>query len=322
MGFFHHCQPNRRFNSYTAESFPNGPTTWHTIDWDQRRFISTSIPGEVDLADSDEVEACFMHALAGCIDQLDADVKLVKFSIEGDLISTSSDPNDDTSYTPLYCSINMIPDHYRRHGVVSRTELVEVDRLSPCVDLVSYRSQPGSRAVFKYQFHFSQALRNWHELNCWMRLSGHPNIVPFDRLVTDYEEVPGLGTFEVVVGFTSVFVPGKTMEDKPTRPFKFKYLEQLLGIIDDLNLKFGIVHQDVAPRNLLVDPVTDSLQIFDFSCSEKLGMSEPTQFSNYGSFKPDLNAVVATVYGIITRDTQLAEQILQDAGISIIEHKD
>lgn len=274
----------------------------------------------------EEVEERVIQALAGFVDQLDADVNLVNLSIEGDLISISSDEKDDSAQAPLYCPINMIPDHYRRGRVVSRADLVEVDRLSQCVDLVTYRSQPGSRAVFKYQFHHNQVLRNWHELNCWMRLSCHPNIVPFDCVVTDYEDVPDHGTFEVIVGFTSVFVPGMTVQDNPSRLFKLKHLEQLIEVVDDLNLKFGIVHQDMAPRNLLIDPVTDTLQLFDFSCAGKLGSEGATEdqglFSNSGSFKLDLTGVVATVYEIITRDTQLAEQVLMGADISTIEEKE
>lgn len=272
----------------------------------------------------EEEEERIIVALAGLIDQIDPDVNLVNLSTERHLVSTSSDLEDDIAFIPLYCPIDMIPEQYRHVRVVSRADLVELDRLSPCVDLVSYRSQPGSRAVFKYQFHTNQALRTWHEFNCWLRLSGHPNIVPLDCIVTDHEDVPGHGTVEVIVGFTSVFVPGKTLEDNHSRLFKMKHLNQLIEVVDDLNLKFGIVHQDIAPRNLLINPDTDTLLIFDFSCSGKLGWrgEEKINFSNHGHFRSDLKAVVATVYEVITRDTPLAEQILQGADIATIEDKE
>lgn len=327
MGFFDNCQPNQRFNAYSSTAFPRGPTIWHTIDWDQRRYISTSVPGYVDTSDDgEEAEERVTQTLAALVEQLDNDVNLVNFSADGDFISASSDERDDTAAVPLYCPVNMIPEPYRTGRVVSRADLVEVDRLSQCVDLVTYRSQPGSRAVFKYQFHHDQALRNWHELNCWMRLSGHPNIVPLECLVTDYQDVPGHGAnVEVVVGFTSVFVPGKTLHENPSRLFKFKYLEQIIQVVDDLNLRFGIVHQDIAPRNLLIDPVMDTLQLFDFSCSGKLGWEGAAGqrlFANRGSFEIDLKGVVATVYEVITRDTNLAEQILLGADIPAIEDRE
>lgn len=328
MGFFDHCEPNRRFNAYTSVSFPRGPMTWHTIDWDQRKFISTSVPEPMDMSDGDEeLEERIIQALAACVDQLDPSVNLVKFSIEGDFLSASSDAKNEYSPSPLYCPIELIPEQLRPGLVTSRADLLEVDRLSPCVDLVSYRSQPGSRAVFKYHIQHNQALRTWHELNCWLRLSGHTNIVPLDSIVTDSEDVPGHGTVEVVVGFTSVFIPGMTIQDNASRLFSLKHLNQLLEVVDDLNLKFGVVHQDIAPRNLLIDPATDTLQIFDFSCAGKLGWEGASQdnrlFSNPGNFKIDLAGVVATVYEIITRDTQLAEQILTGgADISTIQERD
>lgn len=327
MGFFSNCQPNHRFNAYTSDAFPDGPTTWHTIEWDKRRYISTSIPEFVDMSDGgEEMEESVIKALAGLVERLDDNVNLVNFSIDGDFISASSHARDDIAAIPLYCPIDMIPEQYTTGRVISRADLVEVERLSHCVDLVTYRSQPGSTAVFKYQFHHDQVLRNWHELNCWLRLSGHPNIVPLECVVTDFQDVPEYGTdIQVVVGFTSAFVQGKTLQDNPSRLFKLKYLEQLTKVVDDVNLRFGIVHQDIAPRNLLINPATDTLQLFDFSCSGKLGWkgaAVQTQFSNPGSFSIGLNGVVATVYEVITRDTQLAEQILLGADVSTIEEKE
>lgn len=215
MDFFSNCQPNQRFNAYTSDAFPNGPTTWHTIDWDQRRYISTRVAEYVDMSDGgEEMEESVIKALAGHVERLDDNVNLVNFSIDGDFISASSHARDDIATIPLYCPIDMIPEQYRAGRVVSRADLFEVERLSHCVDLVTYTSQPGSTAVFKYQFHHDQVLKNWHELNCWLRLSGHPNIVPLECAVTDFQDVPEYGTdIEVVVGFTSAFVPGKTLQD-------------------------------------------------------------------------------------------------------------
>jgi hypothetical protein len=315
MGFFDYCQPNQRFNSFNGEIYPRGPTTWQTFDWDQRRYISTSVPDYVDTTGVEDMEESTIQALAKVVDGLEDDANLVNFSMNGDFISTSSDPTDDTASIPLYCPIDMIPKKYRTGRVISRTDLVELDRLSQCVDLVMYRFQPRSRGVFKYNFHHEHARRNWHELNCWLRLSEHPNIVPFEYIVTDFEDVPGHSTdIKVVVGFTSTFIPGKTLEENRSRIFKLKYLEQLIEVVDDLNLKFGIVHQDIAIRNILINPATDTLQLFDFSHSGRLGWKDDGEFTNLGSFKSDLNKVVATVYEVITGDTERALPILSLGG--------
>lgn len=80
----------------------------------------------------------------------------------------------------------------------------------------------------------------WKEMNLWMRLPRHPNIVPFDKIVLD--ELEGR-----VVGFTSSYVPGGNLEENKSRVFKLKWLKQLIEVVDLLNLRHGIVHQDIAP---------------------------------------------------------------------------
>ena len=91
-------------------------------------------------------------------------------------------------------------------------------------------------------------------------------------------------------------------------------------------MKFGIAHQDLAPRNLLINPVTDTLQLFDFRCAGRLGWEVMTEdqgiFSNPGSFKLDLTGVIATVDEVITLDTQLAEQVFMSADISTIQENE
>lgn len=37
--------------------------------------------------------------------------------------------------------------------------------------------------------------------------------MPLESIVTDFEDVPGHGTVEVVIGFTSVYIPGITLQN-------------------------------------------------------------------------------------------------------------
>lgn len=97
----------------------------------------------------------------------------------------------------------------------------------------------------------------------WRQLPKHPNIVPFDKIVVD--EIDGN-----YVGFTNVLIPGETLDENKSRIFKLKWLQQLVGVIDLLNLTYGISHQDVAPRNILIDEEKDNLLIFDFTCSARI----------------------------------------------------
>ncbi|KAK1675350.1 hypothetical protein BDP55DRAFT_663965 [Colletotrichum godetiae] len=131
-------------------------------------------------------------------------------------------------------------------------------------------------------------------MNLWMRLPRHPNIVPFDRLVV--EELKGR-----VVGFTSIYNPGETLEDNQSRVFKLKWLEQLTRVVEDLNLKHGIMHQDIDARNLLVDPSTDNLLLFDFDYSGRIGDT------GYVENRNDIKGVIFILYEIITRDNHFRE---------------
>jgi hypothetical protein len=87
-------------------------------------------------------------------------------------------------------------------------------------------------------------------MDLWIRLPRCLNIIPFGRIVVD--ELEGR-----VVGFTSGYVPGGNLEANRSRIFKLKWLQQLIKVVDDLSLEYGISHPDVAPRNLLVNESRD-----------------------------------------------------------------
>jgi len=113
-----------------------------------------------------------------------------------------------------------------------------------------------------------------------------------------------------VVGFTTPFIlNGDLRYNRSTRPFKFKDLEQLTQVVDDLNLKHGIVHQDIAPRNLLVEPATHNLLLFDFGMSVRVGRSysempgrEPVTGRPH-SGRNDVKGVMFCVHDLITNAT-------------------
>ncbi|KAK2616541.1 hypothetical protein QQS21_000584 [Conoideocrella luteorostrata] len=139
---------------------------------------------------------------------------------------------------------------------------------------------------------------SWKEMNLWMRLPPHPNIVLFDRIVVD--EFQG----RHVVGFTSSCVPGGSLEDNKRRVFRLKWLQQLIKVIDDLNLRYGIAHQDIAPRNLLVDDARDSILLCDFNFV--FDIKRPLEEGErYLDDRNDVKGDIFTTYEIITRDSNL-----------------
>ena len=272
--------------------FPGGPSTWHVLDWDQRRIIAVTMDEE------QESEDLAIRHLKKHIDTLGPDVYAIRLSQEGGLISVSTNPEDDETGCVYYPPLQAVqrPDHM---NTVLRSDLLELDRLTPNVDPVSYTSSTGATdtkvVVFKYYFLIQFIHKLWHEMSLWIRLPPHPNIVPIDRLVLD--ELQGR-----VVGFTTPYIPGGTISENKSRTFKLEWLRQLTSVIDDLNLKYGIAHQDVAGRNLLVNPETDALMLFDFNYSGQIGGT-----INYHKEQDDVKGVIFTLYEIITRDMHLRE---------------
>jgi serine/threonine protein kinase len=162
------------------------------------------------------------------------------------------------------------------------------------------------------------ARMSWKEMSLWMRLPRHPNIVPFDRVVVD--ELEGR-----VVGFTSSYVPGGTLEENKSRVFKLKWLRQLIQVVDDLNLKYSIAHQDIAPRNLLVDESTDSVMLFDFNFAARINCPTSDEGGCYVEDRNDVKGVVFTTYEIITQDNSVRSmshesQNLDNLGAKWVKH--
>lgn len=82
-----------------------------------------------------------------------------------------------------------------------------------------------SQAVFKYYFHIQYAARSWSEMNIWIRLPRHPNIVPFDRVITDKLEGR-------VIGFTNNYISG-VLWRRRNLGYSKKWLQQLTNLADD-----------------------------------------------------------------------------------------
>jgi serine/threonine protein kinase len=310
-----------------------GPSTWHVVDWDQRRVVSVTMDGEQD---DDDLAIQHYRRLSN---QISPDTYRVYVSESGEIISSYTDANNDMNYYIHYPSLQdaSLPEGIK---TVRRNELQELDRLGPDVDLVAYPSCAGEsakkvyqllenrfhkdktnneQAVFKYYFMWQYAKASWKEMNLWMRLPRHPNIVPFDRVVID--ELEG-----GVVGFTNIYVPGGNLEENKSRVFKLKWLRQLIEVADELNLVYGISHQDIAPRNLVVDEVTDSIMLFDFNFAARIN-HPPEEGEAYVEARNDVKGVVFTAFEIITRNNSVRsvsheDQNLDDLGSEWVKHPD
>lgn len=305
---------------------PGEPGCWYVGDWDQRRTISVTF--ESDTEDEDlaigklaswayispfplahipvMLRPHFIFAsqtrliyvteyLRRHIDDLSTDVYAIEVTRDDELVSVSSNPEDDVTICPYYPPLREL--QLDKVETIPRSELRELDRLGPNVDLVLYQNR---KAVFKYYLHLQFVDTRWDEMNLWMRLSRkHPNIVPFDRIVVEHRDH--------IVGFTTLHIAGGTLDaidENPgdCRTFKLKWLLQLMSLVDDLNYKYGIQHQDIAPRNLLVDEATDNIMLFDFNFSARIGAPALNMGIPFLQDRDDVKGVIFTLYEMITRD--------------------
>lgn len=278
----------------------HGPQTWHITDFDQRRVFSVTYHSPVPIAqeEAEETEEICTAKLKKHLDDLGEGVYGFSFShLEGP-ITITTDPKDDETFYVNNHPLSSLGLSYPVKTIYM-SSLTELDRLGPDVDLVSY--QEGARggtttAAFKYWW-LPNGFRNWTELNDWIRQPRHPHIVPFDAVVLD--DVRG-----GIVGFTSIFIPGGTLKQTArTRTFRLKWLHQLLEVVDTLNYEYGLMHQDIAVRNIVVDPETDNLRIFDFDLCCMMAHLDDSE-------KEDVHGVVATLYEIITLDEQTGNALL------------
>ncbi|EGU81443.1 hypothetical protein FOXB_08025 [Fusarium oxysporum f. sp. conglutinans Fo5176] len=155
---------------------------------------------------------------------------------------------------------------------------------------------------------------SWKEMNLWMRLPCHPNIVLFDQVVVD--ELEGR-----IVGFTSNYVPGGNLEENKSRVFKLKWLQQLIKVVDELNLGHGIAHQDIAPQNLLINESTDSIMLFDFNFAARINCPSSGEGESYVEERNDIKGVIFTTYEIITQDDSLRSIPHEDQNLDNLELK-
>ncbi|KAG7293955.1 hypothetical protein NEMBOFW57_004016 [Staphylotrichum longicolle] len=250
--------------------------------------------------------------LTECLERLPPEtVRSIQVDEAGKLSSFSTDPREDSTIGTEYFPLEdyQLPPEIAKQTVL-RSELTEIGRLTSGVDLISYPSSLcGSRGrkvkgqdcyVFKYNS--KSPLGAWAEIQMLARLPPHPNLVLLDRLVLDELSK------SKVVGFTMRYVPNETLHSSKSWPsFRLRWLRELMQVVDDLNLKYGIIHQDIAARNLIVDPESDSIVLFDFNYAYRVGVSGNDVLSTEGEWKErdDVKGVLLFLYTLITQDPAL-----------------
>ncbi|CRL18232.1 Tyrosine-protein kinase, active site [Penicillium camemberti] len=270
---------------YGPSENPATKTYSNVWDWDQLRMIKVKGTAKLFPPDGD-VELSILAPLA---DYLSPEVRAITVDDDGLLTKVSTDlEEDDTMFIayPPFSLCGSLSDC----RTVQYSKLQELDRLGPFVDLTSYEDESGipQKVAFKFNVLYKplRLQMAWDELNLLKSLPPHPNIVPFDRVVLEEESR--------VIGFTTKYIPGGTLANSNVS-FRFEWLQQLTQLVDFLNLDYGIMHQDIAPRNLLIDPSTHEILLFDF---DRAASGE----KNLQDGRDDVSSVVFTLYELITND--------------------
>lgn len=271
-----------------------GDAEWQVADWDSRRWFRVVGPSDV-YGDEDGENIC--KALLPHAADLPLDITKVTLTSTGEVKSTLNNPEDDWTAVVFYPSFTIEAVGSDASDCVKRSDLEEEDRLHIFVDLVRLMTSKttSQQLVFKYTMLQAQVGPLWREAFFIKRLQDCPYVVPFDKFVV-HETEP------LFLGFTTAFMPGRSLQDNP-RVFRGKWLEQIFEVVDRLNLEYGIVHQDISPRNLCIDPETDDLVVIDFGLAAFIGSKEEDQKRN------DVDAVVYTLYEILTGDKHFREDV-------------
>ncbi|KAJ5789136.1 uncharacterized protein N7518_006147 [Penicillium psychrosexuale] len=290
-------------NYYGPRDNPTTETYCNVWDWDQIRMLK--IKGTAKLFPPEEDRE--LSILARFVDNLSPEVRAITVDDDGLLTGVSTNPEEDETLFFAYIPLSLCGS-LADCRTIQYSKLQELDRLGPGVDIVSYENESRipQKVVFKFNV-LNKPLRMqmaWDEINILTRLPPHPNIIPFDRVVLEDQE-------SRVIGFTTKYILGGTLAN-PKIPFRFEWLQQLTQVVDFLNLELGIMHQDIAPRNLLIDPCTNKIVVFDFdwAASGKRRLYEG---------RDDVTGIAFTLYELITNDTSFSDIPHWDRHIDMVQ---
>ena len=98
-----------------------------------------------------------------------------------------------------------------------------------------------------------------------LHIGRHPNIAGFDYAVVD-------DSSQVVVGYLAKYVDEGVLvyPHPPDFSFKLSWLKQLLKVVDDLNLGYGVADADILRNHMLVDLRNNNLKLVDLSFVEPI----------------------------------------------------
>ncbi|KAL4910851.1 hypothetical protein BDW74DRAFT_172312 [Aspergillus multicolor] len=228
------------------------------------------------------------------------------FDKDGLLTGVLTDPTHDDTPFHTYFPLSMCTS-LAGCRVVNYSQLKELDRIgtnNSCINVLSYKDENGVTQTVAVKFNILVKDRRlnmeWNEMHILKNLPPHPNILPLDRLVLDDGDVQDGVVQSRLLGFTTKFVEGGSLDHlNPKTPFRLEWLRQLINVVNFLNLELGIMHQDLAAQNILVEHEANKVILSDFG----RGVVGVNYLRDHCD---DIAGVVHTLYKVITNDDSVA----------------
>ncbi|KAI1959627.1 hypothetical protein LOZ58_004436 [Ophidiomyces ophidiicola] len=230
-------------------------------------------PAEALPDEEDAIKVVEQHA-----DAVGADIHTLEVSANGELIGVSTeDPKWELRY-PDYPG--PLPDQ----EIAYKSQLIEKERLHLCTDLVEYKGRDGNSEIvaFKYTIYQQRVEYIWRELHP-LKVLRDESFVTFRRVVLD-------DVSKKILGFTLQYIPGGTLEDHREDH-----------------------REGPSPRNILFEPITRSLKIFDFDRSCLIGAEDQEESRN------DVDGLIFTVYETLTKDDHFREVPFDEQEVKKVE---
>ncbi len=285
-----------RFSCLAGIGSPGIEACHLILDHELQKWFSVRIPS-FGLGYGADDEDTAIQILSRCVDCLDDSIQTIEVEQDGSLTFTTEEAVGKFSF-PVYGG--------EPKDVVSESALDLVDRLDWSVNLVRLKGRQDSEAESKQLFVYKRTLipqriqRCANEIQILKGVSGREDFIQLHKVVTEGDSL-------CVVGFTTHYIPGRSLLDY-NLSFRFSWLDDITKAIDHLNFVLGVIHNDVAAHNILIDSRTDTPKIIDFDRSFTRSTTGYDVFCEKSgalmklSEETDTVSVICAIYEALTKD--------------------
>lgn len=252
--------------------------------------------------DATKSDAATCWTVRNIIDSIPYEAQPIDVALPGLVVREWREPTGLYYGQAWYTYYPSVAEYQLRRPVATlfRSQLEVKTRLNYGTDIVRVSRPPfRTTGLFRYQPHAPRYGGVWAEIHILSQLPyEHPYILPLNYLVV--EEISGLG----VVGFVARLPPVFASIQHTSLTVKLKWLKQLMSVVDELHVDYGIVHQHIVAQNVLINRDTDCAMLFNFGRATGTGRLNRNGYCEELAEQNDIKAVVILAYYLVTRDPE------------------